>query len=303
MNLKQVEAFRAAMITRKIVDAAKLLFVSQPSVTRLIQQLEEEVGFILFERSKSGITPTSEAVQFYEAVKTAFVGLDSLEATAKHIGALQAGELRIASPVAMSFGFIPHVVRVFKERYPEVQISLNTGLSVEIIAQASLQRYDVGIVIGSHGTTGGILEPFLDAQAVIILPLKHRLIEKSFVTPQDIEGEDFISLSDQDPSRKRFEQLLLREGVTTNTIIETLFSASICGFVSQNLGIAVVNPFTAHYFQNIGYTIRPFRPAISFENHLIYPAHQPRSLICKAFVEVLNECKHDVMKHWTLEES
>lgn len=300
MNLKQVEAFRAAMITGKVIEAAKLLYVSQPSVTRLLQELEDELGYTLFKRSKTGIVPTAEALQFYEAVKLSFIGLDSLEKTAKQIGSLQSGKLRIASLVAMSFGFIPHVVRVFQESYPHIQISLTTGQSCDIINSAPLQRYDVGIVIKSKAVASGIVEPFIHAKAVIIVPLDHPLAKKMKIIPQDLQGENFIMLDPGDSSRQKLEALLLREGITVKPVIEALYSASICGFVSQSVGIALVNPFTAHYFQSMGYHIKPFEPAIQFENKLIFPENQPRSLACQAFVKILHQCKNEIIEKWNL---
>ncbi|MCP4433148.1 MAG: LysR family transcriptional regulator, partial [Gammaproteobacteria bacterium] len=75
MNLRQLEAFRAVMITRSITRASELLFVSQPAVTRLINDLESSVAFPLFQRIKKRLHPTPEAHAFYEEVERSFAGL------------------------------------------------------------------------------------------------------------------------------------------------------------------------------------------------------------------------------------
>ncbi len=66
MNPRQITAFRATMRSGSITGAAKLLFVSQPSVSRLIADLEIEVGFPLFTRTGHGLAATLEARRFFQ---------------------------------------------------------------------------------------------------------------------------------------------------------------------------------------------------------------------------------------------
>ncbi|MBT7588454.1 MAG: LysR family transcriptional regulator, partial [Gemmatimonadetes bacterium] len=68
MNLKQLEAFRATLRTGSVTGAAKALAVSQPSVTRLVKELERSIGFVLFVRSGRGLASTVEGRRFGDAV-------------------------------------------------------------------------------------------------------------------------------------------------------------------------------------------------------------------------------------------
>ena len=85
MNLRQLEAFRATMVAGSITGAAGILNISQPSVSRLIADLELSVGFALFRRVGRGLVATVEARRFFEAVEGMFMGVDRLRELADTI--------------------------------------------------------------------------------------------------------------------------------------------------------------------------------------------------------------------------
>ena len=76
MNLRQLEAFRATLRIGSVTGAAKQLTLSQPSVTRLVKELERSVGFPLFVRSGRGLVATVEGRRFGDAVEGMFAGTD-----------------------------------------------------------------------------------------------------------------------------------------------------------------------------------------------------------------------------------
>ncbi|NKB76528.1 MAG: LysR family transcriptional regulator [Gammaproteobacteria bacterium] len=98
MNPRQLAAFRATMRSGSITGAAKLLFISQPSVSRLIADLEVELGFNLFTRTGHGLVATLEARRFSQSVERMFIGLDKLKETAEAI--------RIVQPYVCNFGLV-----------------------------------------------------------------------------------------------------------------------------------------------------------------------------------------------------
>ena len=103
MNLRQLDAFRATLRTGSVTEASRTLALSQPSVTRLIKDLERSVGFTLFVRNGRGITPTVEGRRFGDAVENLFTGTDRLKETAQAIRTSADGEVLIGvTPVLVS---------------------------------------------------------------------------------------------------------------------------------------------------------------------------------------------------------
>ena len=83
LTLRQLEAFRALMDVGSVTRGAQLLGVSQPTMSRLLADMEAETGLVLFERSGRGLQPTPEALAFDQEVERAFAGLAQLEAVAR----------------------------------------------------------------------------------------------------------------------------------------------------------------------------------------------------------------------------
>ena len=94
MNLRQVEAFRAVMLTGQMTTAAELMSVTQPAVSRLIRDFEHATRLRLFVRRGNQITPTQEAVTLWKEVDRAFIGLSRIATVADEIARQAAGARR-----------------------------------------------------------------------------------------------------------------------------------------------------------------------------------------------------------------
>ena len=102
------------METGSVTQAGKLLYISQPAVSRLIADLEEHVNFQLFDRRKKRLIPTVEAKLLYDEVEKAFIGLSSIEDTAQSILELKRGHLRLIAMPGIAILLLPQVIKDFK---------------------------------------------------------------------------------------------------------------------------------------------------------------------------------------------
>src|SRR3546814_9943279 len=137
MNFKQVEAFRAVMLSGSMTAAAESLHTSQPNISRLVAQLERSAGFKLFERVAGRLLPTAEGAALFADVERAFIGLHSLERSAQNIRLAGTGRLRIAAVPLLSLNVLPRVVRRFRQEKPEVAIQLHNNAPPMEIGKAS----------------------------------------------------------------------------------------------------------------------------------------------------------------------
>ena len=88
INSRQVEAFRATMLTGSVTEAAALMTVTQPAVSRLLRDLQALLKMELFERRGTGLVPTAAAMALYTEVERSFVGLERITAAAEEIRGL-----------------------------------------------------------------------------------------------------------------------------------------------------------------------------------------------------------------------
>ncbi len=103
LNLRQIEAFRAAFQTGSMTAAGDLMGITQPAISRLIRDLEAEIAIRLFDRTGGRITPTPDAVALFREVERSFHGLDRISRAAAELRGRREGALRIAASVAPSF--------------------------------------------------------------------------------------------------------------------------------------------------------------------------------------------------------
>jgi DNA-binding transcriptional LysR family regulator len=124
---------------------------------------------------------------------------------------------------------------------------------------------------------------------VCVLPDGHPLLEKAEIDLADFEGHAFVSLSSSDPYRIQIDEAFAEAGVLRRSIVETPTAVSVCTFVRQGLGVAIVNPLTALDFVGRGLHIRPLRRAFPFRVNVVFPEHRPANPLVETFMASLIE--------------
>ena len=153
----------------------------------------------------------------------------------------------------------------------------------------SAQRHDLGLTETLHTPAGTKRTELLALDEVCVLPQGHPLTKKAVLTPQDFQGENYISLSRTDSYRQLLDTLFNEHQVKRRMVIETHSAASICAMVRAGVGISVVNPLTALDYASSGVVIRRFSISVPFTVSLIHPLHRPASALVDAFTAHLQD--------------
>jgi DNA-binding transcriptional LysR family regulator len=289
MNLRLLEAFRAVIQGKTVTRAAEMLFVSQPAVTRLIADLERNVGFALFERRKGRLHPTPEALALYEEVERSFTGVTKIARTAREIRDFRTGSLVIAGLPALSLGYLPKVIAGFVDTHPGVTVSLQIRSSQKVAEWIAAQQCDLGLAEIHVEDPAVEEELLLRTDMVCVLPPGHPLQNRTEIRPQDLEGEVFIGAGAAEGMILKLENVFAEAKVKVRQQIETQLSAAACAFVLAGAGVTVVEPVTAFSYRDRGLVIKPFAAQVPFDFTLLYPAHRPRSRLAKEFAATLRE--------------
>lgn len=284
MKIRQLEAFRALVLCQTVTRAAQMLFVSQPAVTRLIADLEEDVGFALFERNRGRLYPTAEGLTLFDEVERSLIGVERIARTAQEIKAARVGMLQIAAAPALSLSFLPMAIAAFLKTHEEVNISLASNTSRAVVDMVMKQRCNVGFVILPMSHPSMLGESLIVADMVCILPPGHPLSSKHVITPQDLAGERFISNPRELHSRLEVDALFASFGIDRKLQIETQINAGICAFVQAGLGVALIDSITALDYISSGLVIKRFTPTLRNEFQVLFPSERPPSILVRAFV-------------------
>ncbi|MGG6260549.1 LysR substrate-binding domain-containing protein [Stutzerimonas stutzeri] len=288
MNFKQVEAFRAVMLSGSMTAAAEALHTSQPNISRLVAQLERLNGFSLFERIGSRLVPTDEGTAFFNEVDRAFIGLRNLEHSARHIRQLGTGRIRIGAVPSLSLSVLPRAIQRFREGHEQVAISLHTSDSTTVARWVASQFCDFGLVSFIGEETPGVRARLIgDLPAVCIFPKGHRLAALERVGIDDLAGEEFVSLAHDDGTRRRIDRLFLQHGDRRKLSLEAPYAAIICAMVGTGLGVSIVSPLVAQGYLHAGIEVRPFAADFSFTSYLLYADHRPQNNLGSRFATLL----------------
>lgn len=299
MNFKQVEAFRAVMLSGSMTAAAESLHTSQPNISRLIAQLERGSGFKLFERVGGRLLPTDEGAALFADVERAFIGLQSLEKSAQTIRRGGTGQLRIAAVPSLSLTVLPRVIQRFRHENPDVAISIHTSDSPMVAHWAASQFCHLGLASYVGEEMPGVrTQKICDVPGVCVFPKGHRLAALETVGPKDVYGEEFISLSQNDGSRTRVDRAFAADKEYRKLSLETPYAATVCSLVALGLGVSIVSPMVAREYLHMGIETRPFNPAIRFSTYLMLPEDRPQSLLSQRFGVLIHEMLTEASKQW-----
>jgi len=290
MNARQLAAFRAVMLAGSMSDASRMLYISQPAVSRLIKDLEESLGFTLFDRRNSRLYPTASGHAFYREVQRHFIGMDNLTQSAEQIRMMRRGRLRIGSMPALASSIMPAVISQFLQSREDVAANFSPHLSVELANRVGAQKFDLGLVMLPVEDKEISFGPCFRVDCVCIAPPGHRFSQQEKVQVQDMHQEPFVTMGlENTVVRFSLDEAFRKNRVKPDERIETLLLSSAAQLVKEGLGVSVVDPFTAHFFQDTGIVIRPFEPAVPFYFGFIVPANQPFSGLNQEFIDCFTE--------------
>jgi DNA-binding transcriptional LysR family regulator len=289
INLRQVEAFRAVMLSGSVTGAAGLMGVTQPAVSRLIRDLQLVLNVALFEKRGTGLVPTAAATALYTEVERSFTGLDRIAAAADEIRNRRTGMLRVAALPALSNGFMPRFAGRFLSDRPNLDLTLFGVISPLVVDWVLNLQCDLGFAEVPIAHAGLRTVPMPTLPRVAVLPEGHRLCAKATLRPRDFQGETFISLTSASPGRHVTDRAFAKAGVSRVLRVETSLSEIMCGLVSSGFGVAVCDPFTAAEFAGRGVVSRPFLPPIGFEFAAVFPPQRSPSPIAQEFVDLFAE--------------
>jgi DNA-binding transcriptional LysR family regulator len=283
LNLRQIEAFKAVIETGTVSRGAERLSISQPAVSKLLQNLEYSTGLSLFARSPGRIVPTAEAMLLYEEIKRTYRGLESLATFVGDIRALHRSTLRIGVMPALSTGFVQDILSGYVEAYPETQVAIHARSTPKIVDWLLAGNLDVGL--SSHPLDNPELEQIQlhENPYVCVFPRNHTLGERSSLKPEDLENERFISFSPESDVRTAIDRIFQAAGVRRRLLLEASMAPTICSLVAHGLGVSLINPAYIGGFRDL-IDCRPFAPTIQAAIRILLPRDRPASLVTEAFV-------------------
>jgi DNA-binding transcriptional LysR family regulator len=286
LTVRQIEAIRAVMAAGGITRAAEVLDVSQPSVSRIVAELESSIGVRLFERAGRRLTPTEEGEALYAEVERTFLGLGHIEAAARNLKAHERGALNLVLP--------PHLVALVTEaflvdlskQHPDVSLSVEVQTTRRALERSIVEQGDIGITFEALDDPRVSSVSLGHVEAVCLLASDHRLARRRrAVEATELRDERLVAYMPDAPFRRSLEQVLRAAGVAAHYVAEARTTEAV-GQLAAGLGaIAVIQKHGIHPFVSDRLVALPFRPAISTEIILAWRRPRPTSRAASGFLD------------------
>jgi len=267
LNLRQLEALRATIRAGSITGAAKMMHISQPSVSRLVADLEYAVGFPLFVRVGRGLTPTVEGRHFYEGVEGMFIGIDRLDELAKSIRTSQGGVISIGAIQSISTIELPKAIGRLYNVNPEIRFEVQSRNTPAILDAVQTRQIDLGIVGREPDHQGVEILYQTSVPYVCLIPEDHWLAGEygSVDLNQLADTETFVTFGDTYPDAMMSIEPGLSDKLRARSRL-TVANMPLAGALVREASVlAISDPFSAEQAVQMGGVV--FRP---IEQNLTY---------------------------------
>lgn len=194
MELRHLRYFVAVAEERHFTRAAQRLGIQQPPLSLQIQQLENEIGASLFRRHSRGVALTEAGNVLLEDARAILAMVERARDHAQRTGRGEAGRLRLGMINSAPFHpLVPHVIREFGQRYPEVALSIDESSTPRLAAAVRGESLDVAFIRPLIGDDGDlVVEPLFSEEIVVALPMEHPLTRHKSLQLSSLADEPFV---------------------------------------------------------------------------------------------------------------
>jgi DNA-binding transcriptional LysR family regulator len=286
LRFRQLQALHAIIQTGTVTGAANFLGISQPGISNLLNQLERQTKFKLFEREKGRLIATPEALILYQEIDTVVRGIDHVTQSVIDLQNKKAGQLQVASQHSLSFGPLPGMIARFAQDRPEMSIAFQAQYSTKIQEWVMSGLFEIGLCELPLLYDAFDVHP-ITVNTVIAVPEGDPLAKHEILTPELLNDVPFVVMGPEHITHRKLRETFLASGFGFRPRVHSHLFRNLVSFVTEGLGVALVDPFVVEGEQGDGFVVRPFEPTIPLELAIITSRARPLSSIGQEFLEIL----------------
>jgi DNA-binding transcriptional LysR family regulator len=289
-TLHQLRVFEVVARHCSFTRAAEELFLTQPTVSMQIKQLNQAVGLPLFEQIGKRLYLTDAGQKLYVTCKDIFEQMAQFEMAIADLKGMKQGLLRLAAITTTKY-FLPRLLGPFCERYPGVDVSLNFSNHERVLQSLNDNAYDLYIVSQLPESTDVLSYPVLENPLVVLAPQNHPLAREQNITLERIAQEPFIMRESGSGTRKVVQQLFEQHDLPLKVRLELSSNEAIKQAIVGGLGISILSIHTLALEGTHGPLAVLDVQGFPIDRHwyAIYPAGKQISIIAQTFVNFLQE--------------
>ena len=287
MRLRQIEVFHAVYTCGTMTSAARLLNVSQPSVSKVLAHAEQQLGYPLFERVRGKLVPTPEADRLFGLVSNVYDHVEQLRHVAENLRASDVGKIRLAATPAFGVDLLPTAVAGYLANHEDTVFEIETLHHDEISTALLESRIDIGLAFDSVAAPGLTSETLAEGEFVVIAPPDLDLGAGDRVALDALADHPFIGLSAGGPLGRQLSSYIDNLNVEFRQVVCTETYHVAKALVARGSGISIVDTITAHSGRPDEVRRWLLAPPLHYSIDVISSDSMPPSLLCRRFISHL----------------
>ena len=297
MDLWRLHIFCKVVERASFSKAADAVYLSQPTVSSHIKDLENHFQCKLIDRLGREVAPTKAGELLYRYAKKMIVLKDEMEKAIAEFQGVIKGELVLGGSTIPSCYIVPPLMGRFKQQYPDVSITLIEKDTAGVIQDTMAGEVELGIVGAKAQDPRLQQRKILDEEMVVVVHRSHKWSKKKSVTLEQLVREPFVLREPGSGTRKSVEQALDKSGKwlsEQNVVAEMGSTEAIRQAVKAGLGISILSEYAVGEDVAAGLlsTIRIEGVSLQRSFFLVTHKHRTLSPLCQAFIRFLvRECK------------
>ena len=268
-SLKSLMVFKTLMENGTATKTARVLGITQSGVSRSLSQLEQNLGIQLFIRQQNRLLATPESHEVYNEVLRLVSNLDELKHRVMALREFGASRVAIAAIPGLGFGFIPALIAKMRQHNPKLAIYLDLMSSHDVVHAVESEHYDIGFATQPIQSNQLVIEDLIKTEAVCLIPKNHPLASSNKIELKQLAGQHLVVANQPNIAADRLLNLIAENHIRIAGKTEANIG-SVCGLVSNGIGISLVNSITAHDLANKNMVAKPFSPTVHYSFGMLY---------------------------------
>jgi DNA-binding transcriptional LysR family regulator len=294
MEFRDLKSFLEVASHKSFTKAAAYSYLTQPSLSKAVKKLEEELHVELFDRSTRNLRLTDAGKIVYQQGLKALGALEELDILLDELKEIVIGEIKMGVPPLIGTLFFPKIASYFHNQYPKVSLELYELGAKRLSQLVDDGEIDLGIIVLPQNETKFNVYPFFCDEFVLYLHTDHRLAKKKSVTLSELKEEKFILFSEDFALHDYIKQSCIEAGFTPEIPYQSSQWDLIIELVSSNLGITLMPKSIFYKQSNSNVKIIPIEnPTLYWRLGIITKKEAYHSFALKELLKMLekNEIK------------
>ncbi len=241
MNLNQLWVFYNVARLKSFSLAAEQLFLTQPAVSTQVKRFEDFYNVKLFERFGRTIQLTDRGQALFAQATKIFDLVQEAGNLLEDMKGLKGGNLKVDASRTLGAYYLPDVLCAFCAKYPDVHIQMQVLNTHDVMENVLTFQSDLGFVGRREQNEKLIYIPFIEDELVIIVSPKHELVRRRSIALSAFNGQRLILREAGSGTRQEVEQVLRRQHVALDVVMELGSNEAIKRAVEKGLGVSVIS--------------------------------------------------------------